>query len=129
VAFWTFMAVEMEAPVFFTLFSLPFWGIGIYLAKTALGPALSTRELTLTGDKLSLRSTLLGIEKLSSWPLSDIGPAKCLPSKLQFQGMNAKELSIEAGTGHLRFGSGLSDRELLYLERFLSDEIDRLRGA
>jgi len=128
VAFWTFMAVEMEAPVFFTLFSLPFWGIGIYLAKTALGPALSTRELTVTGDKLSLRSTLLGIEKLSSWPLSDIGPAKCLPSKLQFQGMNAKELSIEAGTGHLRFGSGLSDRELLYLERFLGEEIDRLRG-
>jgi serine/threonine protein kinase len=129
VAFWTFMVVKMEAPFFFTLFSLPFWAIGIRLAKTALGPALSTRELTIARDKLSIRSTIFGVEKLSSWPLTDVGPVQCLPSRMQFQGMNAKELSIEAGTGHVRFGSGLSDRELLYLERFLGEEIDRLHGA
>ena len=129
VAFWTFMAIRMEAPFFFTIFSLPFWGVGIFLAKVALAPSLSTRELTITREKMSIRSTLLGVEKLSSWPLSDIGPVTCTASKVQLQGLSSKELSVEAGTGHARFGSGLSDRELLYLERFLDGEIDRLRSS
>jgi serine/threonine protein kinase len=129
IAFWTFMSMRMRAPFFFTLFSLPFWGVGVFLAKTALAPSLSTRELSVTREKLSLRSTIFGVEKLSSWPLSDVGPVSCIPSRLQFQGANGKELSVEAGTGHARFGSGLSDRELLYLERFLDGEIERLRGG
>ena len=53
----------------------------------------------------------------------------CTASKVQLQGLSSKELSVEAGTGHARFGSGLSDRELLYLERFLDGEIDRLRSS
>ena len=128
VAFWTFMAVRMEAPFVFTLFSIPFWGVGLFLAKNALGPALSSRELVLTRDKLSLRSSMFGVEKLSSWPIDDLGAVQCLASKIQFQGAATKELSIVAGTGHARFGSGLSERELLYLEKLLSEEIDRCRG-
>lgn len=128
VAFWTLMTLRMRAPFFFTLFSLPFWGVAIFLARTTLSAALSTRELVLTDEGLSMRTQVLGTEKLSSWPLSDLGRVRCLPAKVQFQGSAAKELCIEAGTGELRLGADLSERELSYLEGLLSEEIGRRKG-
>jgi hypothetical protein len=71
----------------------------------------------------------LGAEKVDSWPLSDLGEIKVLPSRTQVQGYASKELDIAAGTGHHRLGLGLSERELLYLEKFINQEVDRLNSS
>lgn len=128
VAFWTFMTVKMRAPVFFSLFSLPFWGAGFFMLKAILGPALARSELLVAGGELVTRTTLLGFERTGSWQVADIGAICVVPSRLQVNGASQRELLIEAGTRQLRLGAGLSDRELTYLAARLGEEILRLRG-
>lgn len=127
VAFWTFMSVGMRAPFFFPLFSIPFLGVGIVMVRTMLGPAITKQDLVITREGLLLRKQALGMERNSTWPLRDIGAIRMTNSRTQTNGAQTKELSIEAGTGQIRLGAGLSERELLYLEGFLQNEVRRLR--
>ncbi|MCE1195860.1 serine/threonine protein kinase, partial [bacterium] len=123
VAFWTFMTVKMRAPVFFSLFSLPFWGAGFFMLKAILGPVLARGELLIAGGEFVTRATFLGFERTGSWPIADIGAVCVVPSRLQVNGASQRELLIEAGTRQLRLGAGLSERELTYLAARLGEEI------
>lgn len=126
VAFWTFMTLRMRAPLFFPFFSIPFWIIGAAMFKSTVSPLVSTKEILLSSHGISIKVRSLVSEKVDTWPLSDLGGIKVLPSKTQIQGYPSKELDIAAGTGHQRLGLGLSERELLYLEAFINREVDRL---
>jgi serine/threonine protein kinase len=129
VAFWTMMTLRMRAPIFFPFFSIPFWVIGFALIKSTLAPAISRYELSISKEQLSVKTWTLGAEKTVSWPIDDIGAVKMVPSKFQSQGTATKELVIPAGTSHQRLGLGLSERELLYLEKYLNEELDRLHRS
>ena len=128
VAFWTLMTFRMRAPFFFSAFSIPFWGAGFFMVKTMLGPAVSRRDIVLTGENLLLRTETFGYEREASWPLADIGSIRLVPSRLQVSNIPSKELLIEAGARHVLVGAGLSERELRYLENYLNEEIRDLRG-
>ncbi len=128
VGFWTMMTIGMRAPIFFPFFSLPFWGVGIFMAKTMLGPALTSKELVITSDGLLIRTGLPGFEKATTWPLSDIGKVRVVNSATQVNNVRPKELLIEAGSRHLRIGTGLSERELLYLEKSMRETLSRMDG-
>ncbi|HWP69333.1 MAG TPA: serine/threonine-protein kinase [Rectinemataceae bacterium] len=127
VAFWTMMTFMMRTPFFFPVFSIPFWGVGIFMAKKVLGPALAKHDILINRETFYVHSQILGFEREASWPLQDIGGIRVVPSRMQFNGAQSKELSLEAGTRHIRLGTGLSERELQYLEKFLMKEVDRLR--
>ncbi len=129
VAFWTTMTLRMRAPIFFPIFSLPFWGVGVFMAKTVVVPAFTRRDIALDNDGLHLRSVLLGFERINFWPLQDIGEIKIVPSKMQVSGTPSKELSVEVGTKHLLLGAGLSERELLFIRDFIEREVARRRKA
>lgn len=128
VGFWTMMTIGMRAPIFFPFFSLPFWGVGIFMAKTMLGSALISKELVITGDGLLIRTRMPGFEKATTWPLSDIGKVRVVNSSTQVNNIRHKELLIEAGSRHLRIGTSLSERELLYLEKSIRETLNRLDG-
>jgi len=129
IAFWTMMTLRMRATFFFPLFSLPFWGVGVFMAKTVVGPAFTRNDIVLNRDGFHLRSVIFGFERMNSWPLKDIGEVKVIPSKMQASGNPSKELSVEVGTKHILLGVGLSERELLFLRDFLEREVARLRKA
>ena len=129
VAFWTLMSFMMRAPIFFSAFSIPFWAVGFGLAKRFLGSAISTQDIMVTGNSLDLRTRTAGFERTASWPLEDVGKIEIAVSKIQMGGAHDKELVIEAGTGATRIGSGLSERELIYLKRILEDEFARRRHS
>jgi hypothetical protein len=128
IAFWTFMALRMRAPVFFPLFSIPFWGIGFFMAKSILGPLLSRRDIVLGSKGLLVRTETLGFEQSAAWPLEEIGAVRVVTSRMRINHVSAKELLIETSTKQLLLGAGLSERELKYLEKYLQEELDRLRG-
>ncbi|HWR11515.1 MAG TPA: serine/threonine-protein kinase [Rectinemataceae bacterium] len=129
IAFWTLMTLRMKAPMMFPMFSIPFWVVGVFMTKTMLAPSFTKYDVLLTRDDLRLRTEFFGFERVSSWPLKDIGSIQVLPSRMQVNNISSKELRIEAGTKRLLLGSGLSERELLYLEKLLREEISRLRGT
>lgn len=113
----------------FPMFSLPFWGVGIFMGKTILAPRFTKYGILLTRDDFHLRTEIFGRARVSSWPLKDIGSIQVVTSRTQVNNIAAKELKIEAGTKHLILGSGLSERELQYMENFLRQEILRLRDS
>lgn len=129
IAFWTLMTLRMRAPMMFPMFSLPFWGVGIFMGKTILAPRFTKYGILLTRDDFHFRTEIFGRERLASWPLKDIGSIQVVTSRTQVNNIAAKELKIEAGTKHLILGSGLSERELQYMEKFLRQEILRLRDS
>lgn len=129
IAFWTLMSLRMRAPIMFPMFSLPFWGVGIFMGKTILAPRFTKYGILLTRDDFHFRTEIFGHERIASWPLKDIGSIQVVTSRTQVNNIAAKELKIEAGTKHLILGSGLSERELQYMEKYLRQEILRLRDS
>ncbi|XP_059072812.1 uncharacterized protein LOC131034044 isoform X2 [Cryptomeria japonica] len=54
IAFWTGSAIRMGAPLFFTLFSLPFWFVGIRLAKRTVSSLVIGADLNFGSKKFSI---------------------------------------------------------------------------
>ncbi len=113
VAVWTIMTLKIGAPIFFTLFSLPFWIVGITLGGFILKRALGSEELILDrAAGMAYTESLLGRRRTRTWPLSDAGACAIADSTVQVKGRSDRELSLEAGARGLRMGRGLSEREL-----------------
>lgn len=129
VAFWTFMVIRMRAPIFFPMFSIPFWAVGIFMARTMLSPVFTKQELILGPEGLLISSEIFGFERRSLWPLADIGHIKVVPSRLQVNNIPAKELQIEAGTKHILVGAGLSERELRSIEKAFGATLEEMRRS
>lgn len=111
VAFWTFSAVSMGAPVFFPMFSLPFWAIGIFMARTLLRPVLCSLDLTMSKEGGLIFEERFIRPKTKAWPLSDVGACRVDNVQVSQRGRRERELVLEVGTKSIRFGRSLSDRE------------------
>jgi serine/threonine protein kinase len=125
VAFWTMMALSMRAPFFFPMFSIPFWIAGVVMIKSVAKNALGSVELILNRDGLMYSS---GRRRNASWALDDIGAIRVRRAQVQINSNDAKELLIETGTRSISVGTGLSERELLYLEGIIRKTLGKLRG-
>ncbi|MCX7025126.1 MAG: serine/threonine-protein kinase [Spirochaetes bacterium] len=99
----------------FLLFQIPFWGVGIFLLKTTLAPALSRKTLAFDRQALQVASELLGRKSLVSWPIEDLGRCESGSAAMKVNGRSIEECTLETGTRKLKFGAGLSRRELDYL--------------
>jgi hypothetical protein len=120
VAFWTFMAIAMGAPLFFPLFSLPFWAVGIFLVKALLQPALTSIDLNMTKEGGVLLTEEFARKKVRHWPLSDLGSCSVKRSAVTQNGRADMELALELGTKTIRFGKALSPRERKVIARAIN---------
>lgn len=127
VFFWTTMTMRMHAPIFFPLFSIPFWIVGITMAKAFLKPAITDTELFITPEGLLKKSTSFFSNSAQQFRIPDLGSARVRRSSMRINNRYLKELAIEAGPGTVTLGLGLSDRELYFLEKRVNEELARLR--
>lgn len=123
IAFWTMMTFRMRAPMFFSMFSLPFWAVGFFMVKQLILPAFSSTEIEVDKDRLFLRTRLFGSVQGRSWPRGDMGRVEVSDSPVSVQGRVSRELTMEAGTKILHLGAGLSEQELRHLARRISDRL------
>jgi hypothetical protein len=120
VAFWTFMAIAMGAPLFFPLFSLPFWAVGIFLVKALLQPALTSIDLNMTKEGgVLLTEEFVKEEGASlaperSWQLF----GQAVGSYAEWQGRYGVGPGV--GTKTIRFGKALSPRERKVIARAIN---------
>lgn len=128
VFFWTSMTMRMHAPMFFPLFSIPFWIAGIAMVKSFLKPALTETELFITSDGLLKKTSGFLSNSAQQYRVADLGGANVRQSAVRVNNRAMKELVIETGTRSVSFGLGLSDRELYYLEKRVNEEIARLKS-
>jgi serine/threonine protein kinase len=127
VFFLTTMTLRMRAPMFFPLFSIPFWIAGVAMLKSFLKPSITDTELFITPDGLLKKSSSFISNSAQQYAIFDVGTAKVQRSSVQLNNRYLKELAIDAGTGTLTFGLGLSDRELYYLEKRINEELEKLK--
>jgi hypothetical protein len=120
VAFWTFMAIAMGAPLFFPLFSLPFWAVGIGMARAILKPVLSRVDIELTREGGVLVRESFMRTRTRHWPLEDLGSCRNAPALISQKGRTDLELALELGTKTIRFGSALSNRERAAIARSIN---------
>ena len=128
VFFWTSMTMRMHAPMFFPLFSIPFWIAGIAMVKSFLKPALTETELFITPDGLLKKTSGFLSNAAQQYRVTDLGAANVRQSAIRVNNRAMKELVIETGTRTVSFGLGLSDRELYYLEKRVNEEIARVKS-
>jgi hypothetical protein len=113
VAFWTFMAIMIGAPVFFVLFSLPFWAVGIAIGRATFISIFGHAKLLLDASQgIVYTERVLFTGRTRSWPIADLGECSIEAAAFQIKGKTDKELVLEAGAKTLRIGKSLSEREL-----------------
>jgi len=113
---WTYGAVSGGAPLIFTAFSMPFWGVGGYMLVESLRDASVGELLEVGPDYYRTCSTFLSWERCSerAWVADLSGPPlrECTGDstcKLVFEEEGAR-LNFEFG------GSSLSDAEAKWLQ-------------
>jgi serine/threonine protein kinase len=129
VGFWTFMALRMRAPIFFPMFSIPFWIVGIFMARTFIGSAFTTTEISLNSEGLLHSAKTFWSDRRQAWTISDLGRVRQEKSPIAVNGQHAKAVVLDAGTQRLRIGSGLSDPELASIEENLRETLRVLKAA
>lgn len=114
VAFWTLMAAR--GSVFFALFSLPFWLVGLGMARTVVLNLFGESLLELTPHHFDLQSHLWNYPlKRIQGELPDIS-AVHLAANLRMNQTTLMALTLEAGASSLSFGGNLSRHEQLWLQ-------------
>jgi len=112
VAFWTFSALAMGAPIFFAMFSLPFWAVGIFMVRVLLKPALTGVTATFTREGgLVFEERFLGRSRIRSWQLTDLGACRIENSPVSQNGRHERDIVLETGARTIRFGRTLAERE------------------
>jgi len=99
----------------------------VAMLKSFLRPSITDTELFITPDGILEKSSSFISNSARQYAISDVGTAKVQRSSVQVNNRHLKELAIDAGTGMLTFGMGLSDRELYYLEQRINEELEKLK--
>lgn len=121
IAFWTGSAIRMGAPVFFTLFSLPFWFVGIGLARRAFSGLVISVDLNF-GVKEFFITWKLG----NLWSYKVDGKTKDILSvgviiEAEQNGQPITTCCIKEGIKSHTFGAGLELIEKEWLVQEIND--------
>jgi hypothetical protein len=126
VAFWTVSAVAMGAPIFFPLFSIPFWGVGLYLMHRTMNGIFGRSELVLGPTDVTFVKRLFSLSRATTIPLSHVGPCR-IERQANAPGAYETACMLEAGALRIRLGASLTDREKEWLCRTVNAHLDAAR--
>ena len=138
VAFWTGMSVAMGAPILFPIFSIPFWLVGIGLARRGLRTLFGSTSILVSPEGLELARRILLRPRPAAIPLAavsevSIGHAAGLQQigvsgSRGTSGTPSQSVRIQAGARTFAFGELLSDPERDWLRDTIRREIERCRA-
>ncbi|MCO5599423.1 hypothetical protein L7F22_053526 [Adiantum nelumboides] len=115
VMFWTRSAVVGGAPLFFTMFSLPFWFVGVRLAKESLSSSVVSVDLHFDLSKFVIVwSAGQLLKKRIEGNVRDIDNVKIVVEGAR-NGQVITSCQISEGTKQHKFGAGLQVVELNWL--------------
>lgn len=125
IAFWTFVALSMGAPLIFPLFSIPFWLVGFYLAYRVLFTLFGVERIAISAaEGVHYTRKLLFLHSEVRAPLDAVG--RCTSETGQTQNQNrTTACQFDAGVRRVRFGMALSDREKEWLRDTINEHLSR----
>lgn len=111
---WTGGAVLGGAPIFFILFSLPFWCIGGWMGWMLINAMLGRVTLEVAGNRFTLTHALLGWKRVQVGPAADLYGAELTTAYTQ-NDRPVKAITLSAGNRTHRFGTALSSAEKAWI--------------
>ncbi|KAI5075204.1 hypothetical protein GOP47_0009280 [Adiantum capillus-veneris] len=124
VMFWTRSAVVGGAPLFFTMFSLPFWFVGVRLAKESLSSFVVSVELHFNLSKFVIEwSAGQILKKRIEGNVGDIDNVKIVVEGAR-NGQVITSCQISEGTKQHKFGTGLQIVELDWLVQEIGEFLE-----
>lgn len=133
-AFWTVGVLTGGAPLFFSLFSIPFWAAGVRLAKSAVDQVSELTSLVISfggGEKevfffgLSSRGAF-GRQYFAEGDARDLDQAM-VDTEMYVNGQPVTELILQEGTRRYVLGKGLDQVEQEWLRDEINDFLQPMR--
>jgi hypothetical protein len=112
--FWTGGALLSGAPIFFVLFSLPFWAVGLGMVGMALNSLLGRASLEIEGNRFTLTRQIVGWRRVNSGRTEDLYSVE-LHTVYSQNEQPVKAITLHEGTRTHRFGMMLSTPEKAWL--------------
>jgi eukaryotic-like serine/threonine-protein kinase len=133
VAFWTVASIAMGAPVFFPIFSIPFWLAGIFMVRRGLRSFFGRTTLRFSPAGMEVarriflqgRKTLVPLGAISKVSIAQV--TSWQPRSGDSSG-KADAVQIQAGAKSFALGECLSDEERDWVRDLIRSELERLRG-
>ncbi|MGF1461070.1 MAG: serine/threonine protein kinase [Leptolyngbyaceae cyanobacterium] len=125
---WTSTALIGGAPLFFALFSLPFWAIGGAMGWMLLKALAGKFSLAVAGDRYILTQDLLGWRRQHSGAARELYSAEMMTAYTQ-NSRPVKTIALSAGTQTHKFGTVLSNPEKVWITAELQAFIQQQREA
>jgi eukaryotic-like serine/threonine-protein kinase len=126
IAFWTFMAIGMGAPIVFPLFSIPFWAVGVFLLYRAVNSFFGWTEIVLDRTTMSISRRLFSFARVMNVPLAEVGEARVAVTASSSTGQQTSCV-IAAGALSVPVAGSLSEREKEWLCDTLNAALDERR--
>jgi serine/threonine protein kinase len=117
VAFWTYSAVRMRAPLSFLYIAIPFLAVGVGILRRTLFTFFGKLELEIDTAGVSYSRRFMFASRRRTVPLEDVGECRMEGG-----------LFLDIGARTLRLGQGLSFRELEWLRDSINGCLQRARG-
>lgn len=127
---WTSTALRAAASVFFAAFSLPFWFVGVRLAKKALATAVSS-EVVVDSERVQITFRLgsLWSKKIEGRTRDLSSVAVVADGKSDQEVRTVCELRGGRRLNGVRFGGGLDVSETVWIAQEIEAFVDALRGV
>ncbi|MBE7382709.1 MAG: serine/threonine protein kinase [Leptolyngbya sp. SIO1E4] len=126
ILFWTSMAVVSGAPIFFVLFSLPFWAVGLGMLGLFLNALVGHTSLEIERDRFILTQQILGWKRVTEGSTHDL---EGVDLRLVYSQNDrpVKAITLHEGTRTHKFGTLLTNSEkawlLSELEAFICEQV------
>lgn len=118
IALWTGGAVLSGAPIFFPLFSIPFWVVGLGMAGVVVNGLFGRVDFQVVGDRFTLTHQILFWRRVTSGLSRDLSGVELHTAYTQ-NSRPVEVITLYAGAQTLTFGTMLSRAE----KEWLADEL------
>jgi serine/threonine protein kinase len=117
VAFWTYSALRMGAPLSFLFFAIPFFAVGFGLLRRTLLAWLGKFDFEISAAGFSYSRRLLFAHTRRTVPLEEVGDCRM-----------ENGLHLDIGARTLNLGENLSVREQQWLRDSINNSLRKVRG-
>lgn len=122
---WTGGAILGGAPIFFVLFAVPFWAVGIGMMWMLVNALAGSVMLEVRGDRYILTYQLLGWKRQHEGAARDLYSAELMTAYSQ-NDRPVKTIALTVGTKTHKFGTAFSNAEKAWItneiQAFIQDQ-------
>lgn len=119
ITFWTWLS--RQGPIFFTLFSIPFWFVGIRMMYQALSAMFGETAIAIDGERYSVQKRLWGTLQTYEGRTQDLAGADLAETDTRMNGKRIAHCVLHAGVKDITFGAQLALAE----RRWVVDTINQ----